>query len=265
MTTKYNFNLQDKELLLNLTIDELDKKLPTLRDLSSMGEIITDANWKKEKYVGYLKKELTLLAQIKFDGYLYLLYELSTYAKIANIFCEFYGSVQNSLAAYLLGIVSHYEFLISGEFINFTSFSKEPTVNVVCQSDRKYELIDFINHKYSHLIQNSKKHIEFLEPLKIKFFDLDIGVKTALTKEEAIFLGLKVHEANINFSTEYSRLTKQNEIVLGFDSLGLGQVRINRILHERNENGMFKDFEDFKTRVDVKRIEDSILTRINYN
>jgi fumarate reductase subunit C len=234
MTTKYNFNLEDKELLLNLTIDELDKKLPTLRDLSSMGEIITDANWKREKYVGYLKKELTLLEQIKFDGYLYLLYELSTYAKNTNIFCEFYGSVQNSLVAYLLGIVSHYEFVNSGVFINFTSFSKEPTVNVVCQSDRKYELIDFINHKYSHLIKSSKKHIEFLEPLKIKFFDLDIGVKTALTKEDAIFLGLKVHEANINFSTEHSRLTKQNEIVLGFDSLGLGQVltQISSLMEE---------------------------------
>lgn len=36
MTTKYNFNLEDKELLLNLTIDELDKKLPTLRDYNGL-------------------------------------------------------------------------------------------------------------------------------------------------------------------------------------------------------------------------------------
>jgi DNA polymerase III alpha subunit len=78
---------------------------------------------------------------------------------------------------------------------------------------------------------------------------LDIGVKTSLSKEEATSLGLKVHEVNINFSTEHSRLTKQNEIVLGFDSLGLGAVQINKILYERKENGIFKNFDDFCTRL----------------
>jgi DNA polymerase III alpha subunit len=249
MTTKYNYSLEDKELLLNLALESLEKKLHTLRDLSSMGEIITDESFKREKYEGYVRKELALLVQIKFDGYLHLLYELSTYAKQTNIFCEFYGSIQNSLTAYLLGIVSNYEFISSGEFINFTPFTKEPTINVVCSSDRKYELIDFINHKYSNLIKNKDENIEFLEPLKINFVDLDIGVKTSLSKEEATSLGLKVHEVNINFSTEHSRLTKQNEIVLGFDSLGLGAVQINKILYERKENGIFKNFDDFCTRL----------------
>lgn len=252
MTTKYNFNLEYKELLLNLALSGLDKKIDSLRDLSSMGEAIVDTTWKKEKYEGYIRKELALLEQIKFDGYLYLLYELSNYAKSTNIFFEAYGSIQNSLVAYLLGIVSNYEFVSSGEFINFTPFSKEPIVNIVCQSDRKYELIDFVNHKYSHLIKEVNENIEFAEPLKISFFDFDIGVKTALTKNEAIFLGLKVHEVDINFSIEHSRLTKQNEIVLGFDSIGLGSVLVNKILYERNENGSFKDFNDFSKRVNTE-------------
>ncbi|NCB10804.1 MAG: hypothetical protein EOM78_04135 [Erysipelotrichia bacterium] len=250
MTTKYNFSLEDKELLLNLALENLDKKLHTLRDLFSTGEIITDESFKKDKYEGYVRKELALLEQIKFDGYLHLLYELSTYAKQTNIFCEFYGSVQNSLTAYLLGIVSNYEFINSGEFINFTPFTQDPVVNVVCQNDRKYELIDFINHKCTNLIKNKDENIEFLEPLQIKFFHLEIGVKTSLSKEEAISLGLKVHEANINFSDHHSSLTKQNEILLGFDSLGLGVVQINKILYERKEDGNFKNFENFCMRID---------------
>lgn len=252
MTTKYNFNLDDNGLLLSLALSGLDKKIDSLRDLSSMGEQITDSSWKKEKYEGYVRKELALLEQIKFDGYLYLLYELSNYAKSTNIFCEFYGSIQNSLVAYLLGIVSHYEFVSSGEFINFTPFTKEPMVNIVSQSDRKYELIDFINHKYSHLIKSTDENIEFVEPLKISFFDLDVGIKTALTKDEAISLGLKVHEVDINFSIEHSILTKQNEIVLGFDSIGLGSILVNKILYERKENGLFKDFNDFSKRVNTE-------------
>lgn len=194
MKTKYNFSLEDKEFLLNSALENLDKKLHTLRDLSSMGEIIIDESFKKDKYEGYVRKEIALLEQIKFDGYLHLLYELSTYAKQTNIFCEFYGSVQNSLAVYLLGVVSNYDFIDSREFINFTPFTKEPTINVVCSSDRKYELIDFINHEYSHLINSIDENIIFKEPLKIKFIDLDIGVKTSLSKEEAISLGLKVDE-----------------------------------------------------------------------
>lgn len=217
-----------------------------------MGEIKDDVNMKREKYVGYLKKELVLLEQIKFDGYLYLLYELSTYAKMRDITCEFYGSIQNSLLAYLLGIVSDFEFYSSGDIINFTPFLKEPTVNIVCQKDIKYELIDFVNRSYGYLIKSSKTHIEFLEPLKIKFFNLNNRVNNAITKEEAIFLGLKVREVNINFSTVHSRLIKQNEIILGFDSLGFAQIQIHKILRERNENGMFKDFEDFLKRANLR-------------
>jgi len=262
MQTKYNNNLLDKQLLKSLTFNGLDEKLDTLRDLSSMYQDNIDGEYKKEKYPGYILRELLILELIKFDGYLIILKGIIDYAKQCDIFIETFGTIQNSLIAYLIGITSHYEFKKIGEFINFIPFTKIPTVNIVIQYDRKFEVMDFIQYKFKEFIKSSTDDtIQFKEPLELKFIDLDIGITNNLAKEETINLGLEVMEANINISFKDSQLSKKNKILLGFDSLGLGDVAINKIIMAR-EDRFFKDFEDFKNRVDTRIFTDEQLNSL---
>jgi DNA polymerase III alpha subunit len=256
MKTKYNNNLKDNEILKSLAFKELDEKIDSLRNLSNMYQDVIDGKRKKEKYQGYILRELSTLELIKFDGYMLMLKEIIEYAKLSNIFIETFGTVQNSLVAYLIGITSYYEFKKVGDFINFTPFTKKPTINIVIQNNRKFKIMDFIQYKFKQLIENSTDDtIQFKEPLKLKFIDLDIGNTNNLSREEALNLGLEVMEVDMNISEKNSQISKQNKILLGFDSHILGDVAINKILKER-ENGIFRDFEDFKNRVDMSVFND---------
>ena len=93
-------------MLLDLTLQNLDKIFSHRKRLTRKGIFEQINDFDKEKYKKCVKNELAILERIKFDGYMYLLFELSNYAKERNIFCEFFGSIQYSLSAYLLGITS---------------------------------------------------------------------------------------------------------------------------------------------------------------
>jgi DNA polymerase III alpha subunit len=254
MKTKYNNNLSDKEVLKSLAFKGLDEKIDSLRNLSNMYQDVIDGEHKKEKYQGYILRELSTLELIKFDGYILMLKEIIDYVKQTDIFIESFGSVQNSLVAYLIGLTSNYEFKKIGDFINFLPFTKHPTFYIVVQSNRKFEVMDFIQYKFKEFIKSSTDDtIQFKEPLEIKFIDLDIGITNNLSKDEAINLGFEVLEPNINISVKNSQLSKQNKILLGFDSLELGDVLIYRILMARDEDGYkpFKSIDDLKRRVPI--------------
>jgi DNA polymerase III alpha subunit len=261
MQTKYNYTLQDKDRLKSLAFDALEKKIDNLRDLYVMDEKVNQEH-KKEKYQGYILRELSTMELIKFDGYMLMLKEIIDYARQKNIFIESFGSVQNSLVAYLIGLTFHYEFKKVGDFINFLPFTKKPTLNLVVQSNRKFEVIDFIQYKFKELIKGSTDDtIQFKEPLEIKFIDLDIGSTNNLSKDEAINLGFEVLEPNINISVKNSQLSKQNKILLGFDSLGFGEVAISKILSARKD-GIFKDLDDFKNRVNMQLFTKEEIARL---
>lgn len=268
MQTKYNYNLTDNKILKSLAYKGLNEKLDTLRDLNNMYQDNIDGEYKKEKYQGYILRELSTLELIKFDGYLIILKEIIDHAKQSDIFIETFGTIQNSLVAYLIGITSHYEFKKIGEFINFTPFTKNPTVNIVIQNNRKYEVIDFIQYKFKEFIKSSTDDtIQFQEHLELKFIDLDIGVSNNITRDEALHLGFEVMEVNINISIKNSQLSKQNKILLGFDSLGIGDVLINKILMARDGDGYkpFKSIDDFKRRVPIINDIDKKIQKIVFD
>lgn len=215
MQTKYSYTLNECNRLKSLSFDALEKKIDDLDDLYVMDEKVNQEH-KKGKYQGYILRELSILEHIKFDGYIMLLMELINYARQSNIFIDCFGSIQNSLVTYLLDINTNFEFKSMKEFTHFTPFTKRPIINIVADSARILELINYLNHKYKNLIKNSDHNsVEFLEPLIIKFIDLDIGNKNNITEDEALYLGLEIQEPIDNITEyKYSVITKQNKVLL---------------------------------------------------
>jgi len=259
MNTKYNFPLENTKQLESLAFNALDEKIDDLPELNSMYEDIANKDYKKDKYKGYILKEIQILKLIKFDGYILLLKELNDTAEQMQIYIKFFGNIQNSLISFLLGFTEEYTLENNKKFINFIPFTKDPVINIIIENERKHELINHIKDKYKNMITNlTYKSIEFKEPLKLNFINLDVDIKNTLSKDDAIKLGFETESVNINFSTMSAQITKQNKILLGFDSLGLGEVAVNKILKER-EGGLerlFKNFEDFQRRIDMSIFTD---------
>jgi len=197
-----------------------------------------------------------------FTWYLHIV----NYASESNIFISCYGSIQNSLISYLLDIVDNYTLENSKDFINFIPFEKKPTLNIVADFSRYYEIISFIKYKYPKQIKKVKsKTIKFNDNLQIKFIDLNIGKQTVLKKDDVKNLGLIIIKPNINTSQKKATFVKiQNKelknswlkkriicLSLGLESLNVGDVLINKILMAREEDNhkRFISIDDLKKRV----------------
>ena len=105
-----------------------------------------------------------------------MLYEMVDYAKSVGIDISVFGSIQNSVISYALDIVDKTMWETEDDFLHFAPFHKKPIIYVIADSNRYYELIAYVKHKYSDLIKKIKERtIFFNDKLKIKFIDLDIN------------------------------------------------------------------------------------------
>lgn len=256
MKTKYNYNLKDTEILKSLAFKELDEKVKILPEFDDNCNEVQ----KKNKYKEYILREISILKFIKFDGYLFMLKEIIHYAKNMNISVEVYGTVQNSLVAYLLGISSKYDILNIDKFIDFTPFTQNPTVNIIIENARKSELMDFIEFEYKDFIKSrSEEVIEFKELLKLKFIDLEIGKQNSLSEEDARLLGFKVLKPDINLSYQHAQFINENQILLGFDSLNIEDFLGHLILQLREKKIGKVEWDDIQndilTKFDLDKTE----------
>jgi len=268
MKTKFNYNSKQKKQLSKLALRGLKDKIDLLPDVSSMYHEKLDAKRKFQKYEHILNDEINILETIKFDGYILILSDIINYARQSNIFISCFGSIQNSLISYLLGIIDNYTLKSRKDFINFTPFEQKPTINIVASSSRYYELISFTQAKYSKQIKKVKKRsIKFNDNLKIKFIDLGIDKEVILKEDDVQDLGLKIIQTNINTAqrqavfTKTKDKTKKNawlkkrkvQLSLGLESLNIGDMLIDRILMARDGDkySLFKSIDDFKNRVPI--------------
>jgi len=268
MKTKFNYNSKQKKQLSRLALQGLKDKIDLLPDVSSIYHKKLDDKRKFQKYEHILNDEIDILKTIKFDGYILMLSDIINYARQSNIFVTCFGSIENSLLSYLLGIVDNYKLKSRRDFINFTPFEKKPTINIVTSSSGHYELISFTQAKYSKQIKKVRKRsIKFNDNLKIKFIDLGIDKKVILKKENAQDLGLDVIQANINTSQKQAIFIKtidknkknawlkkrKIQLFLGLESLNIGDMLIDKILMARDEDkyNPFKSIDDFKNRVPI--------------
>ena len=74
--TKFNYQAEDKNILLELALAGLKYKIDTLPQLKQRYEDrpAYDNEQKLLKYEGYIRREISVLEGIKFDGYICLLF-----------------------------------------------------------------------------------------------------------------------------------------------------------------------------------------------
>ena len=283
MKTKFNYKSKQKKLLYKLAKKSLNSKVELLPDLSSMYQEKVDKEYKFQKYENILRDELDIVRNIKFDGYLHMFYEISNFAKQLNISIHCFGNIQHSLTSYLLDIVDTYNMRSKKDFINFIPFEKKPTLYIVADSSRYYEIISFIEYKYSKQIHKIKNDsIKFQDNLKIKFIDLNIDKKTLLTEDDVKSLGLQYIKPNLNISQKQAIFIKvQNKkkknawlkkrkikLLLGLESLNIGDVLVNKILTAREANNYktFTSINDLKKRVPIiKQVDKKIQKKVFKN
>ena len=134
------------------------------------------------KYEDIINNEIAKIKEVGFGSYMLLLADVVLVSREISGFVSAFGSIQNSLTAYLLGIVDYYEFE-EDNFKNFTPFVKKPVVNIVISSYANDGCIGYVKHKYPALIKRTKKRtIVFKNNLKIKFIDL--GIETRVKESE---------------------------------------------------------------------------------
>ena len=135
-----------------------------------------------EVYVKVINKEIKALQDINFDDYMLLLHDIVLVSREISGFVSSFGSVQNSLTAFVLGIVDYFDF-DEYDFKNFTPFLKKHTVNILISSYAMAGCVGYVKHKYPALIKKTKKRtITFNNDLKIKFIDL--GIETRVKFDE---------------------------------------------------------------------------------
>lgn len=275
MKTKFNNSLKQNNKLFKLASKALKAKYHLLPILPSLKSNLENSKLKTKKvkkymiitrYKAILNNEIEILKAIKFDGYLYIIYEIIQFAKQSNITLNCYGSIQNSLISYLLDIVDTYTLKNKKDFINFIPFEKKPTLNIIISSNRYHEIISFIKYKYPSLIKKVKnKIVIFNDNLKIKLIDLNIEKQIILKNDDVKNLGLKIIKPNINISQKKAIFIKvQNkklknawlkkrkiDLLLGLESLNIGDVLINKILMARDKDNYkpFTSIDNFKIRV----------------
>ena len=171
MKNRYNYKATNEGLLLRTAIQSLKEKIDPL-----------DENYKKYEYI--IKAEVTSLENINFDGYMLLLADVVLVSREISGFVSSFGSVQNSLTAYVLDIVDVFDYE-GYKFRDFTPFVKDPVVNIVISSYANNGCIGYIKHKYPKLIKKTKKRtIIFNDDLKIKFIDLGIDIRKKYDEDE---------------------------------------------------------------------------------
>lgn len=276
--TKFNFNADKKELLLTLSLAGLKNKIDTLPQFEQKYEDREEytEERKLEKYEVYIKQEIAIFEEIKFDGYMLLLQDMVHAARQMGIFISCFGSIQNSLTAYALGITDHYTFRGWGNFIHSTPFELKPTVNIVASSSRVNTIISYLDTKYENLIKKFSydKYIKFNDSLTLKFIDLGVDAEVRLLKKDVKNLGLKVVEPNLNtrriqagISSKYrlSEEKRENALYLGLEALQVGDALVEAIIDAREDYG-FKDFDDFLKKVPLlKHVDKSTLKKLSKN
>ena len=276
--TKFNFNTDEKELLLTQALAGLREKIDTLPQFEQKYEdrpAYTE-DYKLEKYENYIRKEIAVFEEIKFDGYMLLLHDMVHTARQMGIFISCFGSIQNSLTAYALDITDHYTFRGWKQFVHSTPFELKPTVNIVASSYRMGEIIAYMSIKYKEFIKKCSKNksIKFNDNLTLKLIDLGVDTEVILHKKDVKNLGLKIIEPNLNVSRIQAGISSkykladekfENVLFLGLEALEGVHALAEDIFYAR-EYGGFKDFDDLLEKVPLlQQIDKSTLKKLSKN
>jgi len=168
---KFDYPAEKEDILLRNARMGLGEKIDDLPDYF-------EKNTYDEKFSFYeacIVQEILVLREIGFDGYMLLLQDVVIVSREISDYVQCFGSVSNSLTAYVLDIVDDYKFDGLQNFINFTPFTSNVRVNILISTFANNGCLGYIKHKYPKLIKKIKrKSVMFNDGFKIKFIDLDV-------------------------------------------------------------------------------------------
>lgn len=163
--------LYPKELLANtiqiadlctFSLDELRYEYPqelvplNLTPTTYLRQLVTEGatkRWDHEtpsEVLSLIEKELTLIAELKYEYYFLTVFDIVNFARSQGILCQGRGSAANSAVCYCLGITEVDPSRISLLFERFISKERNepPDIDVDFEHERREEVIQYIYRKY---------------------------------------------------------------------------------------------------------------------
>ncbi|WP_027572126.1 error-prone DNA polymerase [Bradyrhizobium sp. WSM1743] len=103
-----------------------------------------------DKLRGTLKKELALIAELKYAHYFLTVHDIVHYARSQNILCQGRGSAANSAVCYVLGITSVDPTKVDLLFERFISKERlePPDIDVDFEHSRREEVMQYVYRRY---------------------------------------------------------------------------------------------------------------------
>lgn len=103
-----------------------------------------------EKLQATLKKELALIAELKYAHYFLTVHDIVHYARSQNILCQGRGSAANSAVCYVLGITSVDPTKVDLLFERFISKERlePPDIDVDFEHSRREEVMQYVYRRY---------------------------------------------------------------------------------------------------------------------
>ncbi|MEZ0268432.1 MAG: PHP domain-containing protein, partial [Phycisphaerae bacterium] len=97
-----------------------------------------------------LERELTFIAQLKYEAYFLTVYDLVRFANSRGILCQGRGSAANSAVCYCLGVTSVDPMKVDLLFERFVSAARNepPDIDVDFEHERREEVIQYLYEKY---------------------------------------------------------------------------------------------------------------------
>ena len=121
-----------------------------LEDLTWEGVTWRFPEGASEKIIGTLRKELALIAQLKYAPYFLTVHDIVTFARSQGILCQGRGSAANSAVCYVIGITSVNPAEVDLLFERFISAERQepPDIDVDFEHERREEVIQYIYARY---------------------------------------------------------------------------------------------------------------------
>ena len=121
-----------------------------LEDLTSEGAAWRYPDGVPDKIAAVLRKELDLIAQLKYAPYFLTVHDIVHYARSQGILCQGRGSAANSAVCYALGITSVNPVEVDLLFERFISPERQepPDIDVDFEHERREEVIQYIYARY---------------------------------------------------------------------------------------------------------------------
>ncbi len=147
---------------INFSLDQLKYQYPDepvppgktaqqhLEDLTWQGVKRYFAGQIDEKLRATLRKELDLIAELKYAHYFLTVHDIVHYARSQNILCQGRGSAANSAVCYVLGITSVDPTKVDLLFERFISKERlePPDIDVDFEHSRREEVMQYVYRRY---------------------------------------------------------------------------------------------------------------------